>query len=311
MKTAINRSDSDNGIDGLFGYDASDVESNGKVEVLGSGNLAKVIGDFGNYLNLCSDISFTYQKQCDFLKNYSLILTPNEIDQFLDASYKIHKDVTSLRFEIGYFTNQLIKEHYNLGNQDLTLNLPSNSYITYLLYDFSAPQNVLHSITINGDLGKNFGQCMKHFDIKVNGNITGTNALHSAIYVNLDVNGDIGGFGSRSVGLNARVKGNIHTDQNNVLHCANSTLILNDINKIENIFSHLKRWNCEHWYDSSIALESKDEPRFLPKNEKTIRLLLEKEDGTIREVAWIKSSKNKNEPNYKQNARFAKSFRSN
>ena len=265
---SIKRSGSD-GIDGLFGYDARDVETTGTIEVVGSGNLPASLNEFVSLLE--SDYSSHI-----FLKDLyrvNKILDPSEVGTFVNIikEYSSHE---KFDFFAGWYTTQLIQNSYLQKNNNFKFD-----FIGFSLKDFGA--NLYGNkydplkISIGGNCGLNLGSKSHYLDVLVDGNVKSncmTNSENCKIKItknvenyfghnskNLvaDIFGDVGySFGYFS----NEMKANLRKDVNSfefLYYAKNSNIIFNDVETVKKVVESLKSENSSlaftHSYDVVMA----------------------------------------------------------
>jgi hypothetical protein len=238
---SIKRSD-DTSLDGLFGYDASDVENENEIEVVSNGALDEVISVYCN--SLLKEIHPP-------IESLDLpILNSKEISSFLSIIFsksdlvlnKFHR-----QFFAGKFLNTLIKRSYESGNNNFNLTFDEplagicstfyckkedpmrinitgdcGSYFANFSENIIASVNggmgiysIAHSknicLEVNGNVGSNFGTEAKNFIARINGHARDYFAAASRNSLAI-VNGDVGNYcGSRARGLRFAIKGNIES----------------------------------------------------------------------------------------------------
>jgi hypothetical protein len=202
---AIKRND-DNGsigsLDNLFGYNATDVEHENEIEVVGSGNLGEVI----EHLDECLEGGYV-QSYCDSKVDH--ILTPKEINIFL--SMIDTSNVPWYRLDtIGTFVSHLVRSSYNAGNSQFDFQI--NSTFGSFLSNINAKEDKPLRANIKGDIGSFCGYCSSNLVINLEGKCKDNFASNSN-NLTAKIKGNCGQyFGSFTNNFTAEVNGNFLSD---------------------------------------------------------------------------------------------------
>jgi hypothetical protein len=199
--TSIKRSDKSSGLDDLFGYTASDIEETKKIYVVDS-NLAEVFDTYNSYLGL---------EKGELEDNKpTLILTPNEIDAFLQETI-YHQKRENFCSKTSRFLSGLIQNSYDFGNNGFNLNFTELNYFNDVGRDLCGKKDEPIELDINGNIGNATGSCSKYLTINVNGNVGHTFGFDSTNMTSA-INGDVGlNFGESSYKLAAQIEGNVRS----------------------------------------------------------------------------------------------------
>jgi hypothetical protein len=213
------RRDDRKSLDDLFGYSTGDVESVREVEAQDS-PLYLVLHEFESYLE-------TEKGLIHYPYSTNLVLTPNEINQFLQVSinYQDHEDYFG---HVGTFVSALLRTSYVGGNNDFYLNIKNVNPIYNLCSEITANKNRPLKIRMDGDLDSDFGSDSNNLDVFLNGNADSgflSNSKYSKAFINgnlglaalycsedisIFVKGNVGEeFALDSKGAKALIKGNV------------------------------------------------------------------------------------------------------
>jgi hypothetical protein len=172
---------SDSSLDELFGYDASDVENEGKVQ--SSNNvIVPVLSDFEKYLGLHHD---------KFVKaSTQHILLPLEINQFLQLTLCFSNQKNYFH-RAGWFLSQLIQNSYDVGHNDFILDYKDGpKKIDQLGRKIIATKERPCTLYCNGNAGYYFGERSQYLTAIVKG-LLGPRIGNFSQNLTLTVNGNI------------------------------------------------------------------------------------------------------------------------
>jgi hypothetical protein len=197
FQTSIKRSD-DSSIDNLFGYSASDVENENQIEVDGN-SLSPVIHE---YQRLLDSRELSTPKL-----NHKFILTPDEIDSFLQLQEIFLDHEYNIR-HFGKYVSSLIQNSYDAGYNGFEFNLENVEEFPYLGCHIKGNDKNLIKIKIVGDVGCGFGTEAKEVDVNIQGNVDYFFGLSSNNLI-ATINGDVAhGYGISSINMTTFIKGN-------------------------------------------------------------------------------------------------------
>jgi hypothetical protein len=227
---SIKRSGIDAGLDGLFGYDASDVENESQLEVNSSGNVERILSDFE-----CS-FRFLISDSSDNFYDPPVILNPLEIHCFLKRSLE-YSSQKNYSLHLMLFVNHLIQESYDAGHNNFTLDMVSLPKVDHGLRKIKGEKDNLVKFNIFGDVyftscnyvdlsfegNVNHGcSLFNNSIVRVNGNVGSTFAFNSRDSI-FKINGDVSDyFGQQSSDIFAFITGDVvgrsfGTNSNNLL----------------------------------------------------------------------------------------------
>jgi hypothetical protein len=190
--------DGTSGIDGLFGYSAQDVESLGRVEVVGSGNMAKALKEFETHL---------YDDIKPIGPSEDLTLTKDEINQFLKLA-KTYEANDSFCHLLGLFSGKLVTNSYNADNNDFVFDLTNYNY-KRILYGIKGKKDNPVKISITSNVPERFLNDCHYINIVIDGNV-GYHSLSGSKHVSLKINGDVSSnFGDWARNLDVKINGNV------------------------------------------------------------------------------------------------------
>ena len=213
-------------LDGLFGYDAGDVENKNKIEVLGSDNLSYVLKYYFAQLSIKSN-----QINNNFKYKLKTVLTPKEINDFIQMTISF-EDNKQYDLITKYAIDCLIENSYSEGNDEFNLDFTNTidfSYLFHIRVNYNLPikinskgnlgdcvcrsENMI--LTHDGNLGENFGFSSNNLLSYIKGNV-GPSAGDSTLDFKSTIVGDVGSgmFGDCSKGLVVSIKGDIHSFPN-------------------------------------------------------------------------------------------------
>jgi hypothetical protein len=217
MITSIKRDDSENGLDQMFGYSASDVESTQRVEVLGSGNLPKALSEYESCLDRNNDIVLRREEEIIV----QAVLDPNEISQFLLAT-KVYEKRKKYQIITGEFIGKLVQNSYNYGNNNFYFDLSLNNFVRFC-YTLKGYRDELINLEVKGNTKTLFCNHAKYLNTKVDGNVDDSSFQNTRDSI-ITVTGNCGHhFGDNSKDLTAFVVGNVG---NSFRKCKYSKLIV-------------------------------------------------------------------------------------
>jgi hypothetical protein len=181
---AIKRND-DNGsigsLDNLFGYNATNVEHENKIEVVPCENMEKVLKVFDKFIE---------KKYVNVDKHLSSnVLTPDEISTFMKIMpiYSHHENYLSVSVR---FVEYLTKYSYDHGHNNFYFNFDNNIYLDYFL-KIKAEKDRPLKIFIDGDVGEYFGELSKNIEVLITGTV-GDNFGHRAKNLTAVVEKEVG-----------------------------------------------------------------------------------------------------------------------
>ncbi len=155
--------------------------------------LSDLLGDYAEFL----DKKINYDKTEEIVQSDTIILTPKEIDDFLqDTNY--FKDHENYRKKTGIFISQLIQTSYNAGNNNFNLNTENLNKIDELCVDIKGEKEKPIKINIKGDSGEFLGLTSTYCIYNIEGNMVGGCGLESENNI-FHIKGTIGyGLGAAS-----------------------------------------------------------------------------------------------------------------
>jgi hypothetical protein len=157
------------GIDDLFGYTASDVENESRIEVVGNDNFEELIQIFSEYL---VETPY-YLKELD-----PFILNPFEINDFIQFTAPFTESDSYPRL-LGIVSQKLIVNSYKEGYNNFKLDFRNLVAPSFFASDLKGKDKNPIQIEVKGDVSGNSFQYVKNAHIKVNGNVGTEFARHT------------------------------------------------------------------------------------------------------------------------------------
>jgi hypothetical protein len=173
---AIKRSDSESSIDELFGYTASDVENEGKIE--GSNY------DFTQLLE-------TFENSLGHLHIFvpTDILNPIEINSFIFETRRFQDDISYSNC-LSNFLGKLIQNSYLSGHNNFHLDLTNMNPPDSLMRAVECCEERPLRMTINGNVGAYFGSLSENIFAKIYGDC-GYLLGNGSSNMNVEITGDV------------------------------------------------------------------------------------------------------------------------
>ena len=199
MITSIKRSDPAKGLDEIFGYTASDVETVRKITSHIDFEFEELIRDY----ELCLDTDFSKELYYTSLSS----VNPETINQFLQLTlaYENHHNYC---VATGKFISDLVENSFeNLGHTDFFLNTTNLKPIHYLFEKINYTKKL--NVNIVGDIGNECFINSENLNVYVKGNAK--NDISSYGHNNtIKIDGSVGDwFAFKSSNCNIYVKGNV------------------------------------------------------------------------------------------------------
>jgi glutamate synthase domain-containing protein 3 len=196
---AIKRSDKD--LDGMFDYSASDVETEGRIEVVNSGDLDKAIG---LYKSTLSKGLFSVQHG---KIGIDMVLDPNEIDMFLKATLA-YKDESNYSRNTGVVLSDLMQNSYDAENSEFNFDFTQYPQLDFIANYLTANSERKCKVNVIGDVGEYFGFYAQNSIFTLRGN-SELKILESCINSSAYVKGDVGSGFTHANNSQVVIDGNI------------------------------------------------------------------------------------------------------
>ena len=193
----IKRSDSDTGIDGLFGYSASDVENESRIEV--------VKNDFNYVLEEYKRILELSEGEVQ-LHNTNFVLSSLELQTFFTLTQK-NQSCQTFNPNTGYYISKLIQNSYDNGYNGFKFINRGKTACDHFFDSVKGTKNNPINIYFGGVVGFCFGQDSENVNAIVKGEAL-FSPFGSSKNVNLWMKGYAGSsFGYESINLTATIVG--------------------------------------------------------------------------------------------------------
>jgi hypothetical protein len=201
---AIKRSDDSSSLDNIFGYNASDVESEKEVMTSSTVDMDKI----NSHMRKFEQALDSGARRYDCIDNYHTLM-PNEINLLFSSITNKGSNHFSFPWALGEFFSNIIQKSYCGGNNDFILNTASYPGVDNLCGKICGTKERPIKISIKGDVNNYFASLSKYLDVSLDGNV-GYESFQEAKDINLKLKGNLGkDFGYNSKNINILVGGNV------------------------------------------------------------------------------------------------------